>query len=50
MWAAARSHHTGGVNILMADSSVRFITDSVDKENVWHPLATAKNSEVFEMP
>ncbi|MEO9931833.1 DUF1559 domain-containing protein [Rhodopirellula bahusiensis] len=50
IWAAARSHHTGGVNILMADSSVRFITDSVDKENVWHPLATAKNSEVFEMP
>jgi prepilin-type N-terminal cleavage/methylation domain-containing protein/prepilin-type processing-associated H-X9-DG protein len=37
--AAARSLHTGGVNVLMADGSVHFITNSIEPE-VWQALAT----------
>ncbi|TWU18222.1 DUF1559 family PulG-like putative transporter [Allorhodopirellula heiligendammensis] len=48
IYAAARSHHTGGVNVLMADGSVRFISDSVDNLKIWRPLSTAQNNEVLE--
>jgi len=30
MFLSARSYHTGGVNLGLADGSVRFINDSVD--------------------
>ncbi len=48
IYAAARSHHTGGVNVLMADGSVRFVTDSVDNLKIWQPMSTAQNNEVLE--
>ncbi|TWT73003.1 DUF1559 domain-containing protein [Allorhodopirellula solitaria] len=48
IYAAARSYHTGGVNVLMADGSVRFVTDSVDNLKIWQPLSTAANNEVLE--
>jgi prepilin-type N-terminal cleavage/methylation domain-containing protein len=35
----ARSHHPGGVNLLLGDSSARFINDSIDL-SVWQALAT----------
>ncbi|MCH2114735.1 MAG: DUF1559 domain-containing protein [Pirellulales bacterium] len=35
----ARSDHPGGVNLLLADSSVRFVGDSIDL-NVWQALST----------
>jgi len=35
----ARSNHTGGVNLLMGDSSATFIQESVDLA-VWQALAT----------
>ena len=38
-WRTARSDHTGGVNVLMADGSVNFIRDNVDPE-VWQGLST----------
>ncbi|GAA5511141.1 DUF1559 domain-containing protein [Novipirellula caenicola] len=47
IYAAARSYHTGGVNVLMADGGVRFVTDSVDNLNIWRPMSTAQNSEVI---
>ncbi len=50
VYAAARSHHTGGVNVLMADGSVRFVTDSVDNLKVWRPMSTAQNNEVIDEP
>ncbi|QDU01741.1 putative major pilin subunit [Gimesia chilikensis] len=45
VYAAARSYHTGGVNVLMADGAVRFVSDNVDKNSVWHPLSTIRNGE-----
>ncbi len=45
--APARSFHTGGVNVLMSDGSVRFATDSVDVPTTWRPLATRSGNEVI---
>src|SRR5439155_11305160 len=36
--AAARSLHTGGVNVLLGDGAVRFVSNGVDP-NVWQALA-----------
>ncbi len=45
--STARSYHTGGVNILHADGSVRFVRDSVDLLTVWRPLGTRNTGEVI---
>jgi prepilin-type N-terminal cleavage/methylation domain-containing protein/prepilin-type processing-associated H-X9-DG protein len=42
--AAARSAHTGGVNILLGDGSVRFVTNGVNPV-VWQALATRSGGE-----
>ena len=42
---AARSYHTGGVSVGLADGSVRFTTDSVDLV-VWRAVGTQANGEV----
>lgn len=42
----ARSYHTGGVNLAMADGSTRFISDGID-QIVWHALATPDGDELF---
>ncbi|QGQ22525.1 DUF1559 domain-containing protein [Gimesia benthica] len=47
VYAAARSYHTGGVNALMADGAVRFISDNIDKNGIWHPLNTVRNGETI---
>ncbi|MFG0262811.1 MAG: DUF1559 domain-containing protein [Novipirellula sp. JB048] len=47
IYAAARSYHSGGVNVLMADGGVRFVSDSVDNLNIWRPLSTAQGGEVI---
>jgi prepilin-type N-terminal cleavage/methylation domain-containing protein/prepilin-type processing-associated H-X9-DG protein len=44
-WRGARSNHTGGVNVLFADGSVHFITDSVDL-GTWRSLSTRNGGEV----
>lgn len=42
---AARSRHTGGVNLLLSDGSVKFVRDSVDPL-VWRNSATRAGGEV----
>jgi prepilin-type N-terminal cleavage/methylation domain-containing protein/prepilin-type processing-associated H-X9-DG protein len=43
-WRAARSRHTGGVNVAMADGSGQFVSDAVDPA-VWKALATRAGGE-----
>ncbi|APZ94759.1 DUF1559 domain-containing protein [Fuerstiella marisgermanici] len=42
---AARSMHTGGVQVLMGDGAVRFVSENVDLDN-WRALSTTKGGEV----
>ncbi|WP_406697552.1 DUF1559 domain-containing protein [Singulisphaera sp. Ch08] len=42
----ARSWHSGGVNTLLADGSVKFIKDSISPQT-WYALATATGGEVI---
>jgi prepilin-type N-terminal cleavage/methylation domain-containing protein/prepilin-type processing-associated H-X9-DG protein len=42
---AARSMHAGGVNVLFADGSIRFINNSIDL-NTWRALATRALGDV----
>jgi prepilin-type N-terminal cleavage/methylation domain-containing protein/prepilin-type processing-associated H-X9-DG protein len=41
---AARSFHPGGVNVLFADGSVRFVKDSISA-NVWRAIGTRSGGE-----
>ena len=43
---APRSFHTGGVNVLLADGSVRFVRESVDLAT-WRAAATRSGNEVL---
>jgi prepilin-type N-terminal cleavage/methylation domain-containing protein/prepilin-type processing-associated H-X9-DG protein len=43
----ASSNHSGGVNALMGDGSVRFIKDSI-AQNTWWSLGTRAGSEVID--
>jgi prepilin-type processing-associated H-X9-DG protein len=47
--AAARSKHTGGVNLALADGSVRFVSDTVDLA-VWRAMGTAMGGEAVVVP
>ncbi len=42
---AARSRHTGGVNVALGDGSIRFVRDSVDAV-VWRGVGTRAGGEV----
>lgn len=44
-YAAARSHHTGGVQAALSDGSVRFVSDNISMI-VWQALNTCQNGEV----
>jgi prepilin-type N-terminal cleavage/methylation domain-containing protein len=43
---SARSYHSGGVNVLMDDGSVRFVKDSINPMT-WYALATATGGEIL---
>lgn len=43
----ADSNHTGGVNVVMVDSSVRFVRDSIDAK-IWRYLGTKSGGEVVD--
>lgn len=45
-WKAARSKHTGGVNFLRADGSVRFVVDAVDPLT-WSNIGSRNGGEVL---
>lgn len=45
----AVSLHPGGVNLALADGSVRFVTDSVDR-SVWRALGTRNGREAVTLP
>jgi prepilin-type N-terminal cleavage/methylation domain-containing protein/prepilin-type processing-associated H-X9-DG protein len=42
---AARSRHTGGVNVVMCDGSVHFISNSISW-NTWQAIGTSQGGEV----
>ena len=45
-YSAARSRHAGGVNVLLADGSVRFVRNTIDL-TTWKALGTMDGGEVF---
>ncbi|UUO04822.1 DUF1559 domain-containing protein [Blastopirellula sp. J2-11] len=42
---ASRSHHAGGVQVVLCDGSARFISETIDL-NAWQALSTQWNGEV----
>jgi len=44
-WRAARSLHPGGVNLLLADGSARFIRNEIDPA-IWRGLSTRQGGEL----
>ncbi len=46
MFNNANSYHPGGVNVLLADGSVRFVKDSISQAT-WWALGTRANGEVI---
>jgi prepilin-type N-terminal cleavage/methylation domain-containing protein/prepilin-type processing-associated H-X9-DG protein len=49
LWAAhlaSRSYHSGGVNVVFGDGSVRFVRDAIDP-TVWYNLGTRAGGEVI---
>ncbi len=45
----ANSLHLGGVNVLLADGAVRFVSDSVGRP-VWRAMGTRNGHEAFTLP
>jgi prepilin-type N-terminal cleavage/methylation domain-containing protein len=48
-WRAARSRHVGGVNVVLADASAHFVTDTIDLE-IWRAVSTVAGREVVDLP
>lgn len=45
-WKAPRSRHSGGVNVLFGDGSVRFVKNTVDRAT-WRAIGTRNGGEVI---
>lgn len=48
-WAAARSRHAQGVQVLFADGSARFMADDIEL-TIWRALCTRSGRETVELP
>jgi prepilin-type N-terminal cleavage/methylation domain-containing protein len=48
-WRAARSNHPTGVNVALADGSLRFVADTIDAD-AWKALATIAGEETNGVP
>jgi prepilin-type N-terminal cleavage/methylation domain-containing protein/prepilin-type processing-associated H-X9-DG protein len=48
-YAGARSRHAGGVNVAMADGSVRFVSNTIDLRT-WRALGTRAGGEAVSLP
>jgi prepilin-type N-terminal cleavage/methylation domain-containing protein/prepilin-type processing-associated H-X9-DG protein len=48
-YVGARSRHTGGVNVALADGSVRFVADGIDLVT-WRAMGTRAGGEVLNQP
>ncbi|MGF1582790.1 MAG: DUF1559 domain-containing protein [Gemmataceae bacterium] len=46
---AARSNHTGGVNVLLGDGSVRFVSDKISPD-IWRAIGTRNGGEIAALP
>ena len=46
---AASSYHSGGVNVGMADGSVKFVSDGIDFAT-WQAAGTREGSEPYQLP
>jgi prepilin-type N-terminal cleavage/methylation domain-containing protein/prepilin-type processing-associated H-X9-DG protein len=48
-YVGARSQHAGGVNVALADGSVRFVTNNVDL-GLWRAMGTRAGGETISLP
>ncbi|MCC9606799.1 DUF1559 domain-containing protein [Blastopirellula sp. JC732] len=49
LYITARSQHPGGVNVLLADGSVRFVGETISA-NVWHAVGSTAGNETLQLP
>jgi len=47
VFAAPRSRHTDGVNVVMCDGTVKFVSDSIDRR-VWQAVSTRAGNHLIE--
>ena len=47
--ATSRSRHPGGVNVVLCDGSVHFISESIDVDT-WRAMGTIDSGEVVQLP
>jgi prepilin-type processing-associated H-X9-DG protein len=44
------SEHTGGVNVVLTDGSVRFLPNSTNASAILYPMSMRSDGQVFQMP
>jgi prepilin-type N-terminal cleavage/methylation domain-containing protein len=49
MFVSVRSYHTGGVNLALADASVRFISDSIEPD-LFKAMGSRAGGEIISLP